>query len=69
MKKDIHPELKECTITCACGNEFVTKSIKEKISVEICNKCHPFYTGTQANTKRKGNVEKFRSKWNLDKTA
>ena len=45
MKKNIHPELKDCTVTCACGASFKTKSTKESISVEVCSECHPFYTG------------------------
>ena len=44
MKKGIHPEHKECTVTCACGETFKTVSSKEEISVEVCSKCHPFYS-------------------------
>ena len=47
MKKDIHPEYKKVKIKCVCGNEIETGSIEENITVEICNKCHPFYTGNQ----------------------
>ena len=43
MRKGIHPELKECKVKCACGNEFVTKSTKSEIQLEACNKCHSFY--------------------------
>ena len=45
MKANIHPEVKECTVTCACGETFTVKSTKSEINVEVCSKCHPFYTG------------------------
>ncbi len=67
MKANIHPEVKDATVTCACGATFQTKSTKEKIDVEICSECHPFYTGTQGKTKKTGNVEKFNKKFGLDK--
>jgi len=67
MKANIHPEMKDATVTCACGASFKTKSTKENIEVEICSECHPFYTGTQGKTKRTGNVEKFNKKFGLDK--
>lgn len=66
MKANIHPELKDATVTCACGATFKTKSTKERIDVEICSECHPFYTGTQGKTKKTGNVEKFIKKFGLD---
>ena len=66
MKKNIHPELKECTVKCACGNEFKTKSTKSEIQLETCNKCNSFYTGKQVTAKR-GNVQKFIEKYNLNK--
>ena len=67
MKANIHPEVKEATVTCACGATFQTKSTKEKIDVEICSECHPFYTGSQGRTKKTGNIEKFNKKFGLDK--
>ena len=67
MKKDIHPEMKECTVTCACGNKFKTKSLKESINVEVCSECHPFYTGTQSRASRAGRVDKFNKKYGFDK--
>lgn len=67
MKANIHPEVKNATVTCACGATFQTKSTKEKIDVEICSECHPFYTGTQGKTKKTGNIEKFNKKFGLDK--
>ena len=48
MKKGIHPELHECTVTCACGETFTVESTKTEINVEVCSKCHPFYTGKQS---------------------
>ena len=69
MKKNIHPEYVEATVTCACGNTFKTMSTKDKISVEVCSECHPFYTGKQNLTSKKGQVEKFNKKYGLDKGA
>ena len=63
MKKDIHPEYKETTITCVCGNVIETKSTKQDIKVEICSKCHPFITGKQKIVDTAGRVEKFRRKY------
>ena len=65
MKKNIHPELKDCTITCACGASFTTKSTKENIAIEVCSECHPFYTGKQGRNKKTGNIEKFNRKYGL----
>ena len=59
MKKDIHPENYDCTVTCACGNTFTVKSTKPEINVEICSACHPFYTGKQARASRAGRVDKY----------
>jgi len=67
MKKDIHPNYVESTVTCACGNTFKTMSIKDKISVEVCSECHPFYTGKQSLVSKKGQVEKFNKKYGFDK--
>ena len=67
MKKDIHPEVKNATVTCACGATFETRSTKDKIFVEVCSECHPFYTGSQARAKKTGNIEKFNRKYGLDK--
>ena len=63
MRKDIHPELKDCQVNCACGATFTCKSTKEQIHVEVCNECHPFYTGKQGKTKKTGAVEKFNRKF------
>ena len=53
MKENLHPEYKEVQVRCACGNTFTAGSTKDEISVEICSKCHPFFTG-QAKTMEKG---------------
>ena len=67
MKANIHPDVKEATVTCACGATFKTRSTKENIFVEVCSECHPFYTGSQANVKKTGNIEKFNRKYGLSK--
>ena len=67
MKKGIHPEVKKSVVTCACGATFETVSTKDKIFVEVCSECHPFYTGSQAKAKKTGNIEKFNRKYGLDK--
>ncbi len=63
MKKGIHPEYVECTITCACGNVIHTRSTKPGIRVEICSNCHPFFTGKQKFVDTAGRVEKFVRKY------
>ena len=69
MKKGIHPDYKETKVTCACGETFTTRSTKEEINVEVCSKCHPFYTGAQRNVSRAGRVDKFNKKYGFDKKA
>ncbi len=64
MKAGLHPEYKEATIRCACGNAVATKSTKGDISVEICSKCHPFYTGKQKFVDAGGRVDKFKKRMN-----
>jgi len=63
MKSDIHPKYYQTKVRCACGNEFVTGSTKENIRVEICSKCHPFFTGKQKLMDTAGRVERFRRKY------
>mgnify|MGYP006392890747 FL=1 len=63
MKKDIHPEYKDTVIVCACGAEYNTKSTKENLHVEICSKCHPFFTGKQKFVDAGGRVDKFNKKF------
>lgn len=65
MKEGIHPEYKAATITCACGNVIETRSTVQKIHVEICSQCHPFFTGKQKFVDSAGRVEKFRRKYGL----
>ena len=69
MKKNTHVEYVESTVTCACGNTFKTMSTIPSISVEVCNKCHPFYIGEQKLGGRKGRVERFNKKYGFDKEA
>ena len=63
MKEKIHPEYKETTITCACGEVIHTRSTKQSVRVEICSKCHPFFTGKQKFVDSAGRVEKFLKKY------
>ncbi len=72
MKTDIHPKFNKTTVRCACGNEFFTGSTKDQIRVEICSKCHPFFTGKQKLVDTAGRVERFRRKYahlNQEKAA
>ncbi len=63
MKKDIHPKYYRAKVKCACGNEFEVGSTKKEIKVEICSKCHPFFTGKQKLVDTAGRVEKFYRKY------
>lgn len=63
MKKKIHPTYKQTTITCACGEVMQIGSTKENIRVEICSKCHPFYTGKQKLVDTAGRVERFKKRY------
>ncbi len=65
MKEGIHPNYSDTTIKCACGNVIETGSTKENIAVEICSKCHPFFTGKQKLVDTGGRVEKFRKRFGL----
>ncbi len=65
MKEGLHPELKDCVIRCACGEEYITKSTKGDIKVDICSKCHPFFTGKQKLVDVGGRVDKFKKRFNL----
>jgi large subunit ribosomal protein L31 len=64
MKQGIHPDVKTCTVSCACGNSFETKSTTETLRVEICNECHPFFTGSEKIVDATGRVEKFNKRFN-----
>lgn len=63
MKQGIHPEYVECTVRCSCGNVFTTRSTKSEIIVELCNMCHPFYTGQQKFVDTGGRVQRFADKF------
>jgi large subunit ribosomal protein L31 len=63
MKKGIHPEYKPARIHCSCGNVIETRSTAEKLSIEICSVCHPFYTGKQKLVDTAGRVERFQRKY------
>lgn len=63
MKAKIHPKYIDCTIACACGEVIHTKSTKPDIRVDICSKCHPFFTGKQKFVDTAGRVEKFQRKY------
>ena len=67
MKEGLHPNYVETTITCACGNVIKTRSTKENIRVEICSKCHPFYTGKQKLVDTGGRVDRFKRRFGMDK--
>ena len=67
MREGIHPNYEETTITCACGNVIKTRSTKKDIKVEICSKCHPFYTGKQKLVDTGGRVDRFKKRFNMDK--
>ena len=63
MKEAIHPKYEECTVSCACGYTFKTRSTKPSIKLEICSNCHPFFTGKQKLIDTAGRVEKFQKRF------
>ena len=65
MKAELHPEYKETTITCACGNVLETKSTKSDIKVDVCSKCHPFWTGNLKQNTTGGRADKFKKKYGI----
>jgi len=65
MKKDIHPEYVECQVSCTCGHKFTILSTKPELRIEVCDQCHPFYTGKERNIDRGGKVDKFKKKYGL----
>lgn len=69
MKKGIHPEYVEATVTCGCGNTFKTRSTKREIHVEICSACHPFFTGKMKYVDTAGRVERFLRKYRRNNEA
>ncbi len=65
MKKDIHPKYEVTTIHCACGETFESRSTRSEIKVEICSKCHPFYTGRQKLIDTGGRVDRFKKRFGM----
>ena len=63
MKQGIHPDYVECTVKCTCGNTFTTRSTKSELRVDICNACHPFFTGQQKFVDTAGRIDKFRQRY------
>ena len=66
MKEGIHPKYEKTTVTCACGNTFVTGSTKGNLRVEICSPCHPFFTGKQKLVDTGGRVGRFKKRFNIE---
>ena len=70
MKDKIHPKyFTDASVTCSCGNTFTTGSTRQTLRVELCNKCHPFFTGEQKIIDTAGRVERFNKKYKREKTA
>ncbi len=65
MKQGIHPNYVESTVSCACGHSFQTLSVKPLLKVDVCSKCHPFFTGQQRILDSAGRVDRFRKRFNL----
>ncbi len=63
MKDGIHPNYGASTVTCGCGNTFVTGSVKSELRVDVCSKCHPFYTGQQRAAQARGRIEQFNKRY------
>ena len=66
MREDIQPKYYQAKVTCNCGNEFVTGSTRPEIHVEVCSKCHPFYTGKQKLVDTGGRVDRFKKRFNME---
>ncbi|HYE12376.1 MAG TPA: 50S ribosomal protein L31 [Patescibacteria group bacterium] len=69
MREGIHPNYGEAVIKCACGEEIKTGSVKKEIKVEVCSKCHPFFTGKQKLLDTGGRVDRFKKRYNLSNKA
>ncbi len=67
MKEGIHPNYQLCEVSCVCGNHFTTYSTVKQIKLEICNECHPFFTGKQKMVDSAGRVERFNKKYGIKK--
>jgi large subunit ribosomal protein L31 len=68
VREGIHPDYVESTVTCSCGESFKTRSTKDELHVELCSKCHPFYTGTQKLVDSGGRVQRFADKYGASAT-
>ena len=66
MKEGIHPEYEKVTVRCACGAEFETRSTMKNIRLDICSKCHPFFTGRQKLVDTGGRVDRFKKRFNME---
>ena len=69
MKAEIHPDYVECKVTCGCGESFATHATVPEIRIEVCSKCHPFYTGKQKLVDSTGRVERFQKRWGSQMAA
>ena len=65
MKEKIHPQYGDCKVVCACGNTFTTGSVRKELHVDICSKCHPFYTGQKKAAQARGRIDKFNKKYGI----
>ena len=68
MREGIHPNYYQAKVVCNCGNEFVTGSTKKDIHVEVCSKCHSFYTGQQKAAAARGRIDKFNRKYGINRS-
>ena len=66
MKPNIHPQYGECVVKCACGETLVTGSVKKEMKVDVCSKCHPFFTGKQKLVDTGGRVDRFKKRYGID---
>ena len=66
MKQGIHPDYKATEVKCACGAVFATSSTKQNLRVDICSKCHPYFTGKQKLVDTGGRVDRFKKRYNLE---
>ena len=69
MKAGNHPNYNEASVRCSCGNTFTTRSTKSELHIELCNECHPFFTGKQKLVDTGGRVERFQRRYGARKTA
>ncbi|SFV74557.1 LSU ribosomal protein L31p @ LSU ribosomal protein L31p, zinc-dependent [hydrothermal vent metagenome] len=63
MKKNLHPNMVDCVVTCACGNSFKNKALTETVRIDICDQCHPFFTGSERMVDTAGRIEKFNARY------